>query len=39
MNLFMELFLQCVAIILAIVVIFQIGGKILLKDSDLEDEN
>lgn len=34
MNLFMELFVQCVATILAIVVIFQVAGKIFIKDSD-----
>jgi len=40
MNLFVSLFIQCVAIILAIDILFQIGGKLFLKDSDVEeDEN
>jgi len=40
MSLFMSLFLQCVGLIFGIVIVFQICGKIFLKDyqSDLEED-
>lgn len=40
MNLFLKLFTQCVSIILGIVIVFQVGGKIFIKDfkSDFDDD-
>ncbi|MGF6366251.1 hypothetical protein M2454_002098 [Aequitasia blattaphilus] len=38
MNLFMQFFVQAVAMIIGIVVVFQLIGKIFLKDTDDDEE-
>lgn len=38
MNLFTELLLQSVAIILGIVIVFQLIGKFFMKDTDEDEE-
>jgi len=39
MNLFLQLFLQSIAIIFGIVIIFQLAGKIFFKDSDNDSDD
>ncbi len=38
MSLFTSLFLQCLGVILGIVIVFQIAGKIFLKEDFQPDE-
>lgn len=38
MNLFMQFFVQAVAIIFAIVIVFQLIGKLFMKDTDEDEE-
>lgn len=38
MNLFIQLFLQCVAIIFGLVIVFQLAAKICFKDIDSDNQ-